>query len=197
VKQSPGKVVSIGCSKGGINWNHETAVLLCADTVMMIAQFGMIEARRIATYMRQFTLMKKEHPEWSRTIIMEEWDKHCHATFDEPLWKDLSEQQIAIIYQGFLITRFNCDVQDKRTVEQEEAYCNHCVDLYTQQRGRCAITGMPFSTTDKKLRPSPDRIRLDIGHVEGNIMLTCWSINISRRMQSEGDFLELMWDATK
>ena len=64
--------------------------------------------------------------------------------------------------------------------------------LYRDQNGMCAITGMPMYTTTKEtdLSVSPDRIDCDKGYELGNVRLVCTRVNM-RRMDLDDH--ELVW----
>ena len=64
--------------------------------------------------------------------------------------------------------------------------------LYEEQRGICALTGIPMhvSTDHSDLSASPDRIDIEKGYIEGNIRLVCARINLMR--SSLGDH-DLVW----
>lgn len=54
--------------------------------------------------------------------------------------------------------------------------------LYRDQNGMCAVTGMPMYATTKKtdLSASPDRINCDKGYELGNVRLICSRVNMMR-----------------
>jgi hypothetical protein len=87
--------------------------------------------------------------------------------------------------------------KDRRTDSEERAYCEHCVWLVEAQRGRCAISGirMDLENPASIEFPSNDRLRLDMGHVEGNVVLSMYIINISRRTMDEDTFYKLIDNA--
>ncbi len=72
----------------------------------------------------------------------------------------------------------------------------HIKSLLDIQDNRCALTGIPFHfhgpNTDKKLRPSPDRIDSN-GHYEmGNIQLVCQFINFWKGAEDNDEFKRLL-----
>lgn len=54
--------------------------------------------------------------------------------------------------------------------------------LYNDQKGMCAITGVPMYATTKEtdLSASPDRIDCDKGYELGNVRLICSRVNMMR-----------------
>lgn len=54
--------------------------------------------------------------------------------------------------------------------------------LYRDQKGMCAITGMPMYATTREtdLAASPDRIDCDKGYELGNVRLICSRVNMMR-----------------
>lgn len=54
--------------------------------------------------------------------------------------------------------------------------------LYRDQKGMCAVTGMPMYATTKEtdLSASPDRINCDEGYELGNVRLICSRVNMMR-----------------
>ena len=52
--------------------------------------------------------------------------------------------------------------------------------LFIQQRGRCAVSNIPFPMNgDKHWVISIDRLSNDIGYVKGNVQLVCKAFNVN------------------
>ncbi len=68
----------------------------------------------------------------------------------------------------------------------------HLMDLYEEQRGICALTGIPMHTTtsESDMSVSPDRIDSDLGYSEGNVRLVCVRANL---MMSNLDDAHFKW----
>ena len=64
--------------------------------------------------------------------------------------------------------------------------------LYDEQRGICAISGLPMhvNTSESDLSLSPDRIDNDLGYTNGNVRLVCARANI---MMSTLDDAHFVW----
>lgn len=53
----------------------------------------------------------------------------------------------------------------------------HCKELYIQQNGRCALSGVPMTHGTEPRHPcqiSIDRINTAVGYVAGNVRLVAW-----------------------
>ena len=63
-------------------------------------------------------------------------------------------------------------------------------DVYTKQKGYCAISGLPMTYTyeNPDLCISIDRIDNKIGYLKTNIRLVCYRVNIMRNELSEAMF---------
>jgi len=68
----------------------------------------------------------------------------------------------------------------------------YIAELYADQNGICAITGIPMHTTTEEsdLSVSPDRIDNTKGYIEGNVRLVCARANM---MQSNLDDAHFQW----
>lgn len=64
--------------------------------------------------------------------------------------------------------------------------------LYSQQKGICAVTGIPMhiTTEESDLSVSPDRIDNTQGYIKGNVRLVCARANL---MQSTLDDAHFRW----
>ena len=95
--------------------------------------------------------------------------------------------------EGFLQMRLTSLKQRHRTKKFEgtPVSLEYLVALYEQQRGICAISGIPMHiTTDQSdLSVSVDRIDINQGYVEDNIRLVCTRINLMRSTLNDHDFL--------
>ncbi len=72
---------------------------------------------------------------------------------------------------------------------------DYLVELYNQQKGRCAITNVPLKLErgegDVWENCSVDRIDNSIGYMQGNIRLVCRAVNMMR--SNMGDELLYYW----
>lgn len=95
--------------------------------------------------------------------------------------------------EGFLQMRLTALTQRHRRKKFEGTLVSlkYLIALYEQQRGICAISGIPMHiTTDQSdLSVSVDRIDITQGYVEGNIRLVCTRINLMRSTLNDHDFL--------
>jgi hypothetical protein len=95
--------------------------------------------------------------------------------------------------EGFLQMRLASLKQRHRQKKFEGTTVSleYLVALYEQQRGICAISGIPMHiTTDQSdLSVSVDRIDINKGYVEDNIRLVCTRINLMRSTLNDHDFL--------
>lgn len=68
------------------------------------------------------------------------------------------------------------------------------VELFEESRGRCTLTGVPFSLS--RIRgpwvPSIDRINSDLGYVRGNVRVVCFAANIAMQQWGENVLLTMM-----
>ena len=56
----------------------------------------------------------------------------------------------------------------------------YLMQVFIKQRGRCAVSGIPFPmTNDKHWVVSIDRLNNDVGYIEGNIQLVCEAFNVT------------------
>ena len=64
------------------------------------------------------------------------------------------------------------------------------IDLYQQQKGYCAISELPMTSTyeNPDLCISIDRMDNEVGYIKTNIRLVCYRVNIMRNELSEGMF---------
>lgn len=71
---------------------------------------------------------------------------------------------------------------------------NYLVDLWHEQQGRCAVSGMPMQTQSgtreekNPYRASLDRIRNDLGYVRGNVRFVCHWVNNAKSTWSDEVF---------
>ncbi len=68
--------------------------------------------------------------------------------------------------------------------------------LIRENKGRCAVTGLPLLMPPDKSDPdmvaSPDRIDSDLGYVAGNIQVVCWFVNRWKGTDSAENFSRLV-----
>ena len=87
-------------------------------------------------------------------------------------------------------------VKDKSTDMDRHELEAHLSQLIREQKGRCALSGLPFSlpgpSVDADLKPSPDRINSDEGYNRDNIQVVCWFINRWKSDDSNPNFMRLL-----
>ena len=95
---------------------------------------------------------------------------------------------------GFLTMRLTALKQRHKAKgwPEEVIDLDHLIDLYEEQRGICAVTGMPMHTTTEEsdLSVSPDRIDNTQGYIKGNVRLVCARANL---MMSNLDDAHFKW----
>ena len=73
-----------------------------------------------------------------------------------------------------------------------EVNWEYLFDLWDQQNGLCAYSGLPLSIeTNHPHTISLDRIDSSIGYLRGNLQLVSWSVNKMKQDLSEELFLDL------
>lgn len=68
------------------------------------------------------------------------------------------------------------------------------MDMYREQKGLCALSGLPMYREAGKLchkLPVPDRIDCTLGYEPGNVRLLRHGVNMMRRDLADAEFLEL------
>lgn len=67
------------------------------------------------------------------------------------------------------------------------------VDLYTEQEGKCALTGWPISWAEKGLTAtvSIDRIDSSEGYIKNNVQLLHKDVNMAKQQYSQDYFIEM------
>lgn len=96
--------------------------------------------------------------------------------------------------EGFLQMRLT----SMKSRQKEKKYIGTTIGLidlmrlYDDQRGMCAITGLPMHTTlnESDLSVSPDRIDNTLGYIDGNVRLVCSRANL---MMSNMDASHFEW----
>lgn len=87
----------------------------------------------------------------------------------------------------------------KRKIDCHELDVDFLVELYEQQSGKCAITGIPMThIAGHGVVPtniSVDRIDSSIGYVKDNVQLTCRFINHAKMNMSTEQFTDLLHQA--
>lgn len=65
------------------------------------------------------------------------------------------------------------------------------VELFEQQEGRCAVTGMEMTHTkeDPHSRVSIDRLDCNVGYDKGNVRLVCAAVNLMRNRMEDDELL--------
>ena len=78
-----------------------------------------------------------------------------------------------------------------------EVNWEYLFDLWDQQSGLCAYSGLPLSTeTNHPHTVSLDRIDSNIGYLRGNLQLVSWSVNKMKQDLNEELFLDLCYRIT-
>jgi len=67
---------------------------------------------------------------------------------------------------------------------------NDLVELWQEQEGKCAITGLTMTTDSHYANISVDRINCLKDYSRDNIRLVCWWVNMARNTLTDGEFLE-------
>lgn len=95
--------------------------------------------------------------------------------------------------QGFLQIRLTALKQRHKSkkFDGEIVSLDYLVSLYEQQRGICALSGIPMHVTlhHTDLTVSPDRIDTNKGYIEGNVRLVCARANMMRSTLDDHDFV--------
>lgn len=69
---------------------------------------------------------------------------------------------------------------------------DYVFELYKQQKGLCALSGMELSIEIGSLRGlSIDKINPDKGYVKGNIQLLCWAVNRAKGEINQDEFIQM------
>jgi hypothetical protein len=78
------------------------------------------------------------------------------------------------------------------------------IERFKELDGRCAISGIPFSTekrgdgqAPRPWMPSIHRVSREAGYVEGNVELVCWIVNLALHTWSEVELLEMACAITR
>lgn len=69
---------------------------------------------------------------------------------------------------------------DKYLARNDDSLLDHCIDLYYEQQGLCALSGLRMTYSSKPNEPcqiSIDRIDNSKNYVKGNVRLVCFWIN--------------------
>ena len=102
-------------------------------------------------------------------------------------------QRANSIVGGFLQVRLTALKQrhKNKKFEGEIVSLDYLVSLYEQQKGICALSGIPMHVTldHTDLAVSPDRIDTSKGYVEGNVRLVCARANNMRGTLDDHDFV--------
>jgi hypothetical protein len=98
-------------------------------------------------------------------------------------WKERSPVSVCYSMAKATASRrsvsFDLDLDDLRLV-------------YHHQRGKCAVTGIPFDLTiGSDRRPSLDRINASVGYVSGNVRFVLSSANYMMRSYGLDFFLDV------
>lgn len=72
------------------------------------------------------------------------------------------------------------------------------VQLWHQQGGKCGLTGRSMNTeANSPWVASVDKIKPELGYVEGNMQLTCWAANRAKGDLSLEDFEAMCFDVIR
>ena len=87
----------------------------------------------------------------------------------------------------------------KKAVMPFDLSIEYLLDLWAQQKGKCAVSGLPFSRTRSKWHrnpyaPSLDKITPHQGYVEGNVRFVLEAINVGLNEWGVQEILPI-WDA--
>jgi hypothetical protein len=88
---------------------------------------------------------------------------------------DLVPRDAVSTIQGLCSVRYRRGM-DRFKARESPAFIQHCIELYAQQDGICALTGIPMSMgepTNRCTQMSIDRLDGKCGYEIGNIRLTC------------------------
>ena len=95
--------------------------------------------------------------------------------------------------EGFLQIRLKALKQrhKNKKFQGETVSLEYLVNLYDQQKGMCALSGIPMHVTldHTDLAVSPDRIDASKGYIEGNVRLVCARANNMRSTLDDHDFV--------
>jgi len=106
------------------------------------------------------------------------------------------------VYRKSYVPRLERDVESRLRSLRTKARCrkkkefdiseSDLLDLWENQKGRCAYTGLPLiATANQPNTMSLDRVDSSIGYVVGNIQLVCSAINKMKQEYSEDLFILL------
>lgn len=76
-------------------------------------------------------------------------------------------------------------------------------EMYADQRGCCALTGLPFSLVPsdtgkaRPFAPSLDRLDNSLGYIKGNVRLVCCMANFARNVYTDEEFYKMCLAAVK
>jgi hypothetical protein len=93
----------------------------------------------------------------------------------------------------------NTKSRSRRDGIQYDLPHDHFLTLWDNQKGLCAVTGLPLQHSRQDDNPgqqrrcndfnaSADRIDPFVGYVEGNVRLVCWFVNHMKGQRSDEEF---------
>jgi hypothetical protein len=215
VQNTPGNAISVVClslKQFGRRWAGGNIALMCADAKAVVLPAGLNDALATAREIAEFSQFKDAMHGSTPDVIFDAWDAKCHKLRGDSRWHSLDAQTRRRWYEVFLRGAV-VDRGTRCSDELKNATALHCVDLYERQRGRCALSGVVFSTdvlsfrpgiddaprmaADRLLRPSVDRIDCSMPHGIGNLMLTTTHVNMGRVDMPVAKFCAMMCDAVR
>jgi hypothetical protein len=196
IQRNPRVAVNVIClGNQGFEWREGNIGLMCYDAMLFLWKTGFDYSLRIARQIYRFHRFKQNRKHLSKSKIFEEWDSLCCFEEGTPRWTGLNRSQTKILCDEFLGRKL-CDTNTQISWNTRMETAWYCVDLYCEQRGRCALSGVLFSK-EKETQLTVDRIDCAISHRIGNLMLTTRHVNIGRGNMTVDNFLSIVCDAVE
>lgn len=140
-----------------------------------------------------------------RTFPIEDFPKATNKSGHRYRCKECSQKRENELKSNNLRTYFGDLLKtSKRSAKTRKIDCydldvDFLLDLYNQQNGKCAITGIPMThIAGQGIIPtniSMDRIDNSLGYTKDNVQLTCRFINHAKMNMSMEQFTDLLHQA--
>jgi hypothetical protein len=198
-KGSTVTLVCLGLARFGFVWCEGNVGLVCSTVKSFVCLCGWDRALFVANEIHRFEKFKQERPNLARAQIFEEWDEECHKSSGSRRWSGMDTLKTIAATKYFSRgATFDIDIKASKPMKKKMAPV--CIDLYEEQRGRCALSGLKvsdFEKTAQYTQPSVDRVDCTIPHGPGNLMITTRHVNRGRGNLSIHDFLAIIEEAIK
>lgn len=125
-----------------------------------------------------------------RSIRNKEWNKknkEKRHEYNKKRYHEVDKIKIEKDYKSWLLSKI------KKIKNRSELTIEHLIEIYKQQDGNCAISGLPMTTRFNDHRAiSIDRIDSSKGYEVGNVQLVCTALNLAKKHHSNESIIEFV-----